>query len=95
MDDSLLVCRVNCVGDRRHRRGCLAGRPRDAVDLLRKSAALDQLHREVRPAVGLAGIVHLHDVRVVQTSDRLQRDRAVEPQVPGRRFALAAGPDGR
>ena len=56
--------------------------------MLCQVAALDQLHREVRPAVHLAGVVDLHDVGVMQRGNRL---RLAQESFPLRRQGIGAG----
>jgi hypothetical protein len=48
----------------------LAYRPGSAVEALGEAAALDELQRQKRPAVGLAHLVDLDDVGVVQARHR-------------------------
>ena len=47
-------------------------RPGRAVEPLVQAAAVDELQREVRQAVGLADLVDLHDVGVLQAGDGLR-----------------------
>ena len=72
MHDAALVRRVDGVGQRRHQGSRLASRLRNPLDLLGQVAALDQLHREVGPAVHVADVIDLHDVGVAQAGDRLR-----------------------
>ena len=60
------------VGQRRHQCSRLASRLRNPLDLLGQVAALDELHREVGPAVHVAHVIDLHDVGVAQAGDRLR-----------------------
>ena len=82
--DAALVRRVDGVGQGRHQRRRLANRLRNPLDLLSQAAALDQLHREVRPAVHLAHVVELDHVRVAQSSHRFRLAQETLPLVrPG------------
>ncbi len=79
MDDALAVRVGERVGDRdrvRHERDALGGRRRRADDLVER-AALHELHRVVRIAVGPApDLVDRHDRRVLQVrgDQRLARE---------------------
>ena len=66
--------------------GGLRGRPGRTGEHLGQAAPLDELHRKVRPAVEVADVVHLHDVRVPQPRDHLRFSRET--------LALAAGREG-
>jgi hypothetical protein len=60
------VCRMHGRGEGRHQLGGLAGRLRRSGQLVGQAAALDVLHRKVRPAVTVAHVINLDDVWVPQ-----------------------------
>ncbi len=66
VDDPALVGGLDGLGYRGHQGGGLAGRLRRARHHLGQAAALDEFHGEVRPAVQVADLVDLHDVRMAQ-----------------------------
>jgi hypothetical protein len=69
VDDAGAVRRVHGVRERgRDGRGVSRGLGH-AREFLRQRPAVDELHREVRPPVELADVVHLDDVRVSQRRD--------------------------
>ena len=69
MDDPALVRHLHGLGQRGHECGGRAGRLGRARELLGQAAPLDELHGEVRPALDVARVVHLHDVRVPQAGE--------------------------
>ncbi len=71
MDDAVLVCRMDRVGQRGDQRGRRARRLRDALQLLRQTAAVHELHREVGPPVHVTNFVDLDDARVRQSGSHL------------------------
>ena len=71
MDDPLIVCRFECVGDLLRDRQRLGKRDRSARDALREVLALDQLHHERTEAVGFFETVDLRDVGMIQRRERL------------------------
>src|SRR5438046_2518323 len=72
MNDALEMSGVHRTGQRGHEAGGGAGVLPLVPGPLMQAAAIDKLEREVRPAVVLADLVNLHDVRVLQMSDRLR-----------------------
>ena len=76
--DPALVGRLHGLGQRGQQRGRLAGRLRRARQGLGQAAPLDELHGEVRPALVVAHVVDLDDVRVPQARHRLRF--ALEPR---------------
>src|SRR5439155_3765721 len=71
VDDALGVGVVGRGGDAGGQGGGRGGRPGGAVEALGEAAAGAVLHREVRPAGVLAGLVDGGDGRVLQPGDRL------------------------
>jgi hypothetical protein len=71
VDDAALVGRVHGPGQPLDQLRRPLRRPGRTVELAREAAAGDELQREVRPAVLLADLVDLYDVRVLQGGDRL------------------------
>ena len=71
MDDAMLVREVHGVRQRLHERGRLQHRLRLSPHLPIQAAAIDKLKRKERLAVVAADFVDLHDVRMLQASDRL------------------------
>jgi hypothetical protein len=67
VNDPALVSNLDGVSQRGHQRGGLSRRLGRARQLLGQVATLDKFHREIRPAVHLAGFVNLHDIRMTQT----------------------------
>ena len=72
MHDTALMRRVDRFGQRRHACSRLMSRLRNPPDLISQVAALNQLHREVGPALHVAHVIDLHDVGVAQAGDRLR-----------------------
>ena len=71
VDDAALVGGVDGQGERLDDSGGVAGRLRTAAEMAGEAAAVDVLHREVRPAAVLADIVDLDDVRMLHLGDGL------------------------
>jgi hypothetical protein len=71
VDDAGLVGGVHGPGQRLAELGGLAGWQRGAGELPVQAAAGHELQGEVRPAVGLADLVDLHDVGVLKAGDGL------------------------
>jgi hypothetical protein len=72
MNDPALMRDVDGVGQRGNECGRLASRLWNPLAFLNQVAALNELHREVRPAVHVANVIDLHDVGVAQAGDRLR-----------------------
>ena len=66
MDNASAMCDLNGLRQRRHHRRGLARGLGDTGETLGKRPAVDEFHREIRPAVEIADIMNLHDVRIVQ-----------------------------
>ncbi len=70
--DAILMRDVDGIGQRGNECSRLASRLRSRLNFLGQVAALNQLHREVRPASHFANVIDLHDVGVSQAGDRLR-----------------------
>jgi len=88
VNDSLLMGIVYGPGQGFHQRCGGLGRLRFAGEFLRQGAAVHEFQGEIGVALGLADLVNLHDVRVLQPRLRL-RLRPEAAQVLGVR--LGAG----
>ena len=71
MDDAALVGVVHGPRQGLRSAGAAPHRQRLPASLRREAAAVDEFQREERPPVGLADLVNLHDVRVLQPGDGL------------------------
>src|SRR5262245_30048667 len=69
MEDAAVVRMLNAAGQAFDKSGGLAHRRQAGAQLAREVAAGDILEREKRPALVLADLVDLHDVRVLEASD--------------------------
>jgi hypothetical protein len=92
VDDAVPVRVVDGAGDLFEARGGLARRQRAVAEHLRERRPGDVLHRVVRHAAVLAGVVDLHDVRVPQAGRRLglpaEARRQLHPGAGGGRQQL-------
>jgi hypothetical protein len=80
--------RLDRLGHLGHQSRRLTRRQRRACQPPGQAAALDELHREVGPAVHVAGFVDLHDVGVTQAGDRL---RLAQEPLEFLRLGVSAG----
>ncbi len=72
VDDPQVVGRLDGVGERRHQLGRgLRVEPAGPLEPVGEAAAGEVLHRQERPAVGVAVLVDLDDVRVLDGGDGL------------------------
>jgi hypothetical protein len=71
MDHAALVRIVDSPGQSLDKGGGFAGRPWRAVEPLGKAASIDIFQDQVRAAGVLADLKNLHDIRMLQTADRL------------------------
>ncbi len=88
VDHPLPVRRVDRPGERADQERRRTGRPRRAVEPVGQRAALDPLHRQVRPVPHLTDLIDLDDVGVPDPGGELRL--ALEPQ-PLRRGGELAG----
>src|SRR5688572_24903315 len=64
MDYSILMRHVYGLCECAHNRSGLTWRLRNTLQLFRQTDAINKLHREVWPAIVIAHVVDLHDIRV-------------------------------
>ena len=71
MHDPAPVGRLDRIGQQDHEGRGLSGRLGDSAELLGEVAPVDELHREVGQAAGLAHVVDLDDVRMLEGGEGL------------------------